>query len=143
MKKIKITMLVSYIVALILELLPYGAVLNFANPEGEPWRNTYSYFDLTPFGYANFGPFLTAILTCALLLITVILLFKNAKGLMKIARILGVISVVTSLMPFMFGGDYITVIGVAITVVLALGVCVAFIKRQSIETTSEDANNKN
>ncbi len=33
MKKIKITMLISYVSALILEILPYGAVLNFANPE--------------------------------------------------------------------------------------------------------------
>ena len=49
------------IVTLILEILPYGAVCNFANPEGKPWRMTFSYFDLTPFGYANFAPFLTAI----------------------------------------------------------------------------------
>lgn len=46
--------------AFVLELLPYGAVCNFANPDGKPWRRTYSYFDLTPFGYANFAPFLTA-----------------------------------------------------------------------------------
>ncbi len=130
MKKIKITMLVSYVAALILEFLPYGAVLNFANPEGEPWRYTYSYFDLTPFGNASFGPLLTAILTCILLLITVILFFKEAQGLMKAARILGTVSVVTSLMPFMFGRTYITAIGVAITVLLALGVGVAFIKEK-------------
>ncbi len=128
MKKIKITMLISYISALILEFLPYGAVLSFANPEGEPWRYTYSYFDLTPFGNANFGPLLTAILTCILLLITVILFFKEAQGLMKATKILGTISVATSLMPFMFGITYITAIGVAITVLLALGVGVAFIK---------------
>lgn len=66
--KMKKLLLVSFpIIAFVLELLPYGVVLNFANPEGEPWRRTYSYFSLTPFGYANFGPFITAILTCALL----------------------------------------------------------------------------
>ncbi len=123
-------MLISYVLALILEILPYGAALNFANPEGEPRYNTYSYFDLTPFGNANFGPLLTAILTCVLLLITVILFFKEAQGLMKAARILGTVSVVTSLMPFMFGSTYITAIGVAITVLLALGVGVAFIKQK-------------
>lgn len=37
-------------VALILEILPFGAVCNFANPDGEPWRETFSYFSLTPFG---------------------------------------------------------------------------------------------
>lgn len=68
MKKVTRILLVIFpLAALILELLPNGVVLNFANPEGEPWRHTYSYFSLTPFGYANFGPFLTAILTCVLL----------------------------------------------------------------------------
>ena len=37
------------IVTLILEILPYGAVCNFANPEGEPFRKTFSYFDLIIF----------------------------------------------------------------------------------------------
>ncbi len=131
MKKIKITMLLAYVAALILEILPYGAVLNFGNPEGEPWHCTYSYFDLTPFGYANFGPFLTAILTCVLLLVTVLLFFKEAQGLLKAARVLGVISVITSLMPCMFGQAYMTAIGVAITVVLAMGVGVTFVKAGS------------
>ena len=53
---------------LVLELLPNGVVLNFANPEGAPWRKTYSYFSLTPFGYANFGPFITSVLTCILII---------------------------------------------------------------------------
>lgn len=80
--KMKKLLLVSFpIIAFVLELLPYGVVLNFANPEGEPWRRTYSYFSLTPFGYANFGPFITAILTCALLALAVIYLFKPRKGL--------------------------------------------------------------
>ena len=48
--KMKKLLLVSFpIIAFVLELLPYGVVLNFANPEGEPWRRTYSYFSLTPF----------------------------------------------------------------------------------------------
>ncbi|MBQ8558938.1 MAG: hypothetical protein IJ439_03015 [Tyzzerella sp.] len=67
--------------AFILELLPVGVVLNFANPEGEPWRRTYSYFSLTPVGYANFGPFITAVLTCDLLVQVAIYLFKPCKGL--------------------------------------------------------------
>ena len=61
--KNKFIMLFTTFVALILEILPYGAVCNFANPDGEPWRYTYSYFDLTPFGYANFAPFIVALLT--------------------------------------------------------------------------------
>ena len=48
MKK-KLITLCTALIALVLEILPYGAVCNFANPEGEPLRRTYSYFDLTPF----------------------------------------------------------------------------------------------
>ena len=39
MKK-RILMLFIALTALILEILPYGAVCQFANPEGAPWRET-------------------------------------------------------------------------------------------------------
>ena len=67
---------------LILEILPYGAVCNFANPEGEAWRRTYSYFDLTPFGYANFAPLLTAFLTC-LFFVFLLLIMRTAVSFCK------------------------------------------------------------
>ena len=63
MKKRSLYLLLP-VITLILEILPYGAVLHFGNPEGEPWRKTFSYFDPTPFGYANFAPLLTAVITC-------------------------------------------------------------------------------
>ena len=117
------------LVALILELLPNGVVLNFANPEGEPWRRTYSYFSMMPFGYANFGPLITAILTCVLLVLMAIYLFKPRKGLNTAILNVSGFATAASLMPLMFGFDYITVIGVIITVLLAgiFGIC--FIKR--------------
>ena len=67
MKK-KIIVLCILLCTLVLEILPYGAVCSFANPEGAPRRVTYSYFSLTPYGYANFAPLITAVLTCVLLL---------------------------------------------------------------------------
>ena len=117
------------LVALILELLPNGVVLNFANPEGEPWRRTYSYFSMMPFGYANFGPLITAILTCVLLVLMAIYLFKPRKGLNTAILNVSGFATAASLMPLMFGFDYITVIGVIITLLLAgtFGIC--FIKR--------------
>lgn len=119
------------LVALILEFLPNGVVLNFANPEGEPWRRTYSYFSLTPYGYANFGPFTTAILTCVLLVLVVIYLFKPRKGLNTAILNVSGFATAASLLPLMFGFDYITVIGVIITLLLAgtFGVC--FIKNKN------------
>ena len=76
MKK-NIALLISVFTALVLEILPYGAVCNFANPEGDAFRRTYSYFDPTPFGYANFSPFIVALLTCALLILTAISLLTK------------------------------------------------------------------
>ena len=119
MKMKKILLLFLPLVSLILELLPYGVVLNFANPDGEPWRRTYSYFSLTPYGYANFGPFITAILTCVLLVLVAIYLFKPRKGLNTAILNVSGFATAASLMPLMFGFDYITVIGVIITVLLA------------------------
>lgn len=128
MKIKKSLFVVLPLVALVLELLPNGVVLNFANPEGEPWRRTYSYFSLTPYGYANFGPFITAILTCVLLVLVAIYLFKPRKGLNTAILNVSGFATVASLMPLMFGFDYITVIGVIITVLLAGTFGCGFIK---------------
>lgn len=60
MKKLKFLHLAVIIGIIVLEILPFGAVCNFAKaPEagGGVYRKTFSYFDLTPFGYANFGRF--------------------------------------------------------------------------------------
>ena len=128
MKIKKSLFVVLPLASLILELLPNGVVLNFANPDGEPWRRTYSYFSLTPFGYANFGPFITAILTCILLVLVAVFLFKPRKGLNTAILNVSGIATAASLMPLMFGFDYMTVIGVITTSLLAgtFGVC--FIK---------------
>ena len=67
MKK-RIPYLLLPLITLILEILPYGAVCNFAT-ETRRIRELYSYFDLTPYGYANFAPFLTALLTCIILVL--------------------------------------------------------------------------
>ena len=127
--KLKKTLFVTLpLVALIFELLPYGVVLNFANPEGEPWRRTYFYFSMMPFGYANIGPLITAILTCVLLVLVVIYLFKPRKGLnIAILNVAG-FATAASILPLMFGFDYITVIGVIITALLAGTFGCGFIK---------------
>ena len=106
------------IFALILEISPYGAVCNFANPEGEPWRKTFSYFDLTPFGYANFAPFFTAILTCVVFLLLVIYCVTGKEQLARIAKnVLGV-GVVISFAPLLFGISFFSVVGLLISLSL-------------------------
>ena len=128
MKK-KLIILCTTLIALVLEILPYGAVCNFANPEGEPWRRTYSYFDLTPFGYANFAPFIVALLTCVLVILIVVSLVSKKE--MK-APILAVsaIATVLSLAPLLYGIRFFSVVGAFITVALALTTVIAFIKEK-------------
>ena len=128
MKK-KLIMLCITLIALVLEILPYGAACNFANPEGEPWRRTYSYFDLTPFGYANFAPFIVALLTCILIILIVVSLVSKKE--MK-APILAVsaISTVLSLAPLLYGIRFFSVVGALISVALAITTVIAFIKEK-------------
>ena len=106
------------IVILVLELLPYGAVLHFGNPEGEPIRETFSYFDLTPYGYANFGPFITAILTCVLLVLSIINLLVETGKIKTIIKIVSLIAFVISLAPLLV--NCYSVLGGAISVLLLL-----------------------
>lgn len=125
MKTKKMLLAALPLAALILELLPNGVEMHFLSPEGEPWRYTYSYFDMTPFGYANVGPFITAVLTCVLLVLAVIRIFKPSKGLNIAIMAVSGIAAAASIMPIMYETDCITVIGIAITAILAgtLGCC--------------------
>ena len=126
MKK-KITLICTTIVTLVLEILPYGAVCNFANPEGESYRRTYSYFDPTPYGYANFAPFIVSILTCVLFFL-IVLSFFTKKTFRKPIIALSAISTVLSLAPLLLGIAYFSVVGTLISVALMITTSVAFIK---------------
>ena len=110
--------LILPIVTLILEILPYGAVCNFANPEGEPWRKTFSYFDLTPFGYANFAPFITAIITCIVFLLLLIYYFTGKEKFVQIAKNILCAGVVVSFGPLLFGMDFFSILGLLISLSL-------------------------
>ncbi len=126
MKKYKIALIVSVIVSIILETLPFGAVCNFATPE-KTIRQTFSYFSLTPYGYANFGPFITACLSCILLLLSVLLFTKFSSRIKKIASVISGISVVTSFMPLMFGFNYYSVVGGFISALMIIQLVIIMI----------------
>lgn len=110
--------LILPLVTLVLEILPYGAVCNFANPEGDPLRKTFSYFDLTPFGYANFAPLITAVITCIVFLLVVIYCITgNHKWASKARNILCVCAVF-SLGPLVLGVRFFSIVGALITMSL-------------------------
>ena len=107
--------LILPIITLVLEALPYGAVCVFASSPTERIRKTFSYFDLTPFGYANFAPFLTALITCLIFIFLFIYWLKgNTVFAVKAKNILSVATVM-SLGPLVFGLNYFSIVGVLIT----------------------------
>lgn len=59
----KISLVVFPALTIVLEALPLGAVCTFAPSPTERVRETFSYFSLIPFGYANFAPLITAIIS--------------------------------------------------------------------------------
>ena len=118
MKIKKFVPLIVLVLVLILELLPYGAVLNFADPERAPWRETFSYFSLTPFGFANFGPFITAILTCVMLVLALVYLIKPIPKVLVTWKVVAVIAIAASIAPLIFGLSCYSVIGGLISVLL-------------------------
>lgn len=115
----KIARLTLTSVALIFEALPLGAVLYFLpSPESERIKYVYSYFSLIPFGYANFGPFLTALLSCLLLVVILISLFSKKTLISFIAIALNLLAIVTSFMPLMFSIEYFPPFALAISLLL-------------------------
>ena len=107
--------LVLPIITLILEALPYGAVCVFAASPTDRIRETFSYFDLTPFGYANFAPLFTAIITCLVFILLLVYCVKgNVRFAIKAKNILCV-ALVMSLGPLVFGIAYFSVVGGFIT----------------------------
>lgn len=116
-RKWPVIVLTVIIIVFILELLPYGAVLRFGNPEGEPWIRTYSYFDMTPFGYADFGPLITAILTCVLMAISIVGLFADNGRIRSAVKIVSFIAFLSSLAPLIV--NCYSVVGGVISVLLS------------------------
>ena len=117
MKK-RLVYLILPIITLILEILPYGAVCVFAPSPTERVKETFSYFDLTPFGYANFAPLFTGIITCIILLLLGIYCITGKTRLAIMAKNILYVCVVFSLGPVVLGFHFLSVVGVLITLCL-------------------------
>ena len=121
-----ITMLI-----LILELLPYGAVLEFAHMSPELtlgyYEEHFSYFDPIVYGYGVFGPLLTAVLTCLLAVVTVISVFLENRAVRMALRVVSVLTLLCSLTP-MLTGCY-SPVAMAISALL-LVTCIMSLKKE-------------
>ena len=126
MKKIGLVVLPA--ITIVLELLPLGAVCIFATSPTERVKETFSYFSLTPFGYANFAPLITAILTVAIFLLSLFALKKS--GALKALFVLSIIAAVISLLPLVYGLNFYTLVGALITVTLVIESILANIQQK-------------
>lgn len=119
MDRLRLAGVLNMTAVIILELLPYGAVCNFAvSPEagGGYVRETYSYFDMLPLGYANIGPFITAVLSCVLVTLWICGIVFESEGyyFICLALITGA-AAFTSVMPVFQGLHYGSAVGIMIT----------------------------
>jgi len=103
-------------VLLVLEAMPSGAVMYFMT-DTERIRYTFSYFDPVTYGNADFGPFLTACLTVVLAVLLVIAFFIEKRYLYVSASVISVVASVLSLLPVLFGLEWMSAISWCISVV--------------------------
>ena len=135
MKKVRIIYLVMSISALCAELFGKGAICVFAVSPEKTQTTLFSYFSLVPFGYANFGPFITAVLTAVIVLLSVVLFTKKAHKITKCLKVLNIAAFTASLLPLiMLGGAYFNLVSYIITVILAaMAVMTVFVKKEVIK----------
>lgn len=118
--------------ALALELLPFGAVLVFAEPDGTVTLN-YSYFSITPFGFANFAPLLTGALTAAVLLLMLIAAISRRRGVKNAAFICTVICAGISLLPLLYGVRSMNFVSYSVTGALAVSAVIQLLANSGAE----------
>lgn len=113
-------------VALLLEILPIGAVMVFASSPSQRFTEVYSYFSLLLLGYANFTPMLTGIMTIATSLFSVIAIVRFDKSIKvkKAAFICSVLAFLLSIAPlFLFGTVGMTSASYAVSGTLFSSIC--------------------
>ena len=98
------------LLTLVLEILPYGAVCIFASSATERFRKTFSYFDLVPFGYANFAPLLTALLTCVTVILLILFWVNGNVRTATAARNILYAAAVLSLGSLVLGVEYFSLV---------------------------------
>ena len=130
----RIFALSAALLALAFEIMPYGAVCNFATPPGEPpLRLTYSYFSLIPFGYAHFSPFIVAMLTCALTVMLFVYFFVGQR-MRKSVLIVAATAALLSLAPLLLGLSYYSLVGALITVCLIIATVLVLLDKKTAES---------
>lgn len=129
--------LLSQVTALILEMLPDTLMVPFASGPNQWVTRTFSYFSLTPFGYAEFSPLLTGVLTIVITALSAVNLLKarNTGKLQNTDFICAIIAFVFSILHlFEYGTAYMFFPNYAISALLLLSVILQAVANRHIES---------
>lgn len=99
-KNRKLLPLIVILLILVLELLPFGAVVIDAPPDGG--MRACSCFSLAPFRQGNVFPLVTAILTCIMFGIALAYFVKPMPNLVLIWKAMLLTSILTSIAPIRY-----------------------------------------
>lgn len=124
----KVSAFIASLAALALEITPYGTVLHFANPEGEPFRKTYSYFSMMPCGYGNVFPLMTGIVTVLLVASLLYAMIRKSEKAKTTAFLLSLVGAILSLLPLVYSVRSFSLVGGGITLCLAASTLLLFQK---------------
>ena len=131
MKNPKLTHLLIVAAAIGAMLLPWGAVLRFISSDESGLQHekleTFSYFDPTIYGYANFAPFLCAIVTVLLLVLVGYTFFGTENKPVRVTMfVLSLTAFVLSVLPLpLYGFPYFTTTAMLISFLLACSVIIS------------------
>jgi len=129
MKKLGVIRLIVCIAAIIMELLPLGAVLKYGLMSDSGHLifrfENYSYFDVTPFGYAMFNYMICAVMTTITAMLSLLWIFFGKKRQTPIT-VLASIALAMSLVPYLTQAFnvFTVIISALIAAVLVLSVII-------------------
>ena len=127
MKILGIARLVCCVAAVVIQILPLGAVLRFGITAQDGTVSfsfeNYSYFDITPFGYAMFNYMICAVLTAIASLLSIVRTVTKSRRQTPVT-VLSAIALAMSLIPYIFGAYNIftIIVSMLLAAVVALSV---------------------
>ena len=127
MKILGIARLMCCVAAVVIQILPLGAVLRFGITAQDGTVSfsfeNYSYFDITPFGYAMFNDMICAVLTAIASLLSLLRTVTRSRRQTPVT-VLSAIALAMSLIPYIFGAYNIftIIVSVLLAAVVALSV---------------------
>ncbi len=105
------------LIAIILMATPYGIAMTFAPGPTERVTKYFSYFSLMPFGYGNWFPIITALLSIVVFFLLLVSVRKANKG--KAVRVCLALCIIASVLSWLIF-ESISLVGVCVAVLHAI-----------------------